>query len=103
VKKIYFILIEEKLLQGIKTRFTLLVPYWKTKWHRTQKYFRGRISLNKCALILSQYYWLYELRIPPWIHVAVGSASALLAAGFGNGSVVVVVGVGVVARKPVNG
>jgi hypothetical protein len=27
VKKIYFILIEAKLLQGIKTRFTLLVPY----------------------------------------------------------------------------
>jgi hypothetical protein len=29
----------------------------KQKWHRTQKYFRGRISLNKCALILAQYYW----------------------------------------------
>jgi hypothetical protein len=27
VKKIYFIIIEAKLLQGIKTRFALLVPY----------------------------------------------------------------------------
>jgi hypothetical protein len=27
VKKIYSILIEEKLLQGIKTRFTVFVPY----------------------------------------------------------------------------
>jgi hypothetical protein len=27
VKKIYFILIETKLLQGIKTKFTLFVPY----------------------------------------------------------------------------
>jgi hypothetical protein len=27
VKKIYFILIEEKSLQEIKTKFTLLVPY----------------------------------------------------------------------------
>jgi hypothetical protein len=44
-----------------------------------------------------------ELRIPPRIHVVVESASALLAAGFGNGSVVVVVGVGAMARKPVNG
>jgi hypothetical protein len=35
--------------------------------------------------------------------VVVESASALLAAGFGNRSVVVVVGVGVVAKKPVNG
>jgi hypothetical protein len=31
MKKIYFILIEMKLLQGIKTKFTLLVPYSKTK------------------------------------------------------------------------
>jgi hypothetical protein len=37
------------------------------------------------------------------IPVVVESAGALLAAGFRNRSVVVVVGVGVVARKPVNG
>jgi hypothetical protein len=33
----------------------------------------------------------------------VGCASALLAAGFGNRSVAVVVGAGAVAKKPVNG
>jgi hypothetical protein len=68
-----------------------------------KNFFRYRISLNKCALILAQYCSLCELRIPPLIPVAVESAGALLATGFGNRSVVVVVGVGVVARKPVNG
>jgi hypothetical protein len=56
----------------------------KAKWHRTWKYFRSRMSLSICASILVQYYWLNELQIPPWIHVVVGSAGALLAAGFGN-------------------
>jgi hypothetical protein len=31
VKKIYFILIEAKSLQEIKTKFSLLVPYSKSK------------------------------------------------------------------------
>jgi hypothetical protein len=91
LKKIYFILIKLKLLQEIKTSSASFVPYWKTKWHRTQKYFRGRISLNKCALILAQYYWLCELRIPPWLRVAAEDTGALLA-GLENKSAVVVAG-----------
>jgi hypothetical protein len=66
-----------------------------------RKYFRGRILLNKYALILAQYYWLCELRIPPWLHVAAKGTGALLA-GLENRSAVVVARVGVVARKPMS-
>jgi hypothetical protein len=101
LKEIYFILIKMKLLQEILTSSASFVPYWKTKWHRTQKYFSARRSLNKCALILAQYCWLCELRIPPWLRVAAEDTGALLA-GLENRSVVVMAGVGVVARKPVS-
>jgi hypothetical protein len=63
--------------------------------------FRGRISLNRYASILAQYYWLCELRTPPWNLTADGYVGSLLAAGLVNIQVVVVEEVGAVARMPV--
>jgi hypothetical protein len=60
-----------------------------------------RISLNRCVLILAQYCWLCELRIPPWDLAADESEGSLLAADLVNRRVVVAAEVEAMAKKPV--
>jgi hypothetical protein len=58
VGKIYFIMTKTKLLQEIKvTRILDLHKLFliKKKMTMNVKCFRGRISLNRCALTLAQY------------------------------------------------
>jgi hypothetical protein len=64
---------------------------------------RSRISLNRYASILAQYYWLCELWTPPWNPAAEGYAGSLLVVGLVNMQVVVVVEVEAVAKMPVAG